>query len=481
MTGNVRTLIRVDISISRPWAVGGVARTGDDVGLPILVDPRSLGNTADSSGADESDPIGAGTGGPTDSRTPYLPATSLVGSLRRHLDEGGGLLWLGPADSTEERPASPSRIRCLGTQLSGTTTIARRTTTKIDAVRQAAFERMLRVEEIVPVSDDAPTIVRWWLQLDRSCDRLPDLLSALRSWQPFVGRRRSIGQGDAAVTEVSFAELDLGKETDLTWWLSERHRWDGLSDDHQPPGWGPSGTEESERSSESERYDFDEETSESTDAKLAQQLMASFAVVEPMYIGGGEVKKSPGGRGETHVSQRQIPGSSWKGLFRQRVEHILKVSGYSETDPARVVNEMFGSGRERGSSSNAGERGKLRFHTTVLPHAVKTVTRTHVAIDRVTGGAHDRSGKPGAAKRGGALFSVEAIAVDTLVELRIDSTNKLTTLERRLLEHVVRDIGDGLVGVGGLTSRGYGTLKLTGSRDLPDPVVSATPTREEER
>lgn len=468
MTGNARTLIRVDISINRPWAVGGVTRTGDEVDMPILVDPRSRAGADEAAATGHSAPAdGNAEEGSASHRTAFLPATSLVGSLRRHLGDDQDR-WLGPAESTEDNPASPSRIRCLGTQLSGKATATKRITTQIDGRRQAAAQRMLRVEEVVPVSDDAPTVARWWLQLDRSCDRLTDLLDALWSWQPVVGRRRSVGQGEATVSGVNYAELDLSKKkTHLTWWLSERHQWDGVSKEHEPPGWRPFSKPPGDSSAPAAAGD-------------AEQLTASFVVVEPLYLGGGEVRKSKGGRGETHVSQRQIPGSSWKGLFRHRVEHILTVCGHAESDRARLVAALFGSGRQRGSSSSAGERGKLRFHTSVLPEGVQTITRTHVAIDRVTGGALDRSGKPGAGARGGALFSVEAIAADTPVELLIDATAKLNPLERQLLEHVIRDIGDGLVGVGGLTSRGYGTLKLSGSRELPGPLASVPPTRREE-
>jgi hypothetical protein len=41
---------------------------------------------------------------------------------------------------------------------------------------------------------------------------------------------------------------------------------------------------------------------------------------------------------------------------------------------------------------------------------------------------------------------------------------------RNLIWHVLRDIDDGLIGVGSRTTRGLGTLRLTSQSEDPQPV-----------
>lgn len=428
---NYRALIRVDLEVRQPWAIGGLAGVRDEVGLPILVDPRQDGPPA-----------------------AFLPATSLVGSLRRHLGVSGSD-WLGADESSEEKPATPSRLRCLGVDLSGADGVLSRQTTKIDARRRAADPNMLRAEEWVDASDSEPTKASWWLQVDRPCDALTELLTELWNWRPIVGRRRSVGHGDAIVTGVHYTELDLATPEHLTWWLTGRHVWAGAHDG-QPPGWQSHDRPDAARPDSS-----------------AESMVVAFVVEEPLFVGRGDLKVER--RSNLQTTWKRIPGSSWKGIFRHRVEHVLRVAGYSGEGSARIVETLFGSPRRRGASEDAGVRGKLRFFDSDLL-AAATITRTHVAIDRVTGGASDRSGKPGSESRGGALFSVEAVAPDTAVDLRIDSQGGLSDFERLLLEHVIADIHDRLIGVGGLTSRGYGTLRLHAGRAAPKPVPAPTGT-----
>lgn len=424
---NGRVIIRVDLAIERPWAVGGVADTVSEIDLPVLADPRGGQDSV------------------------FLPATSLVGSLRRHL-AGDQERWLGSADSSGDDPAEPSALRCLGALLEPTESITTRRTTAIDPGRRAAHQRTLRVEELVPATEATPTIVHWFLQLDEARDDLGSLLDQLCRWTPVVGRRRSSGQGDAFVRSVHHAELDLDNPAHLEWWLGARHIWDGVSSTDEPPGW--------------KRRD---EPSHGVGARGLQRVLEiDFTVEEPLHLGYEKPVKKPG-QETVHLTGRRVPGSSWKGLFRHRVEHILRICGYGECECKSIVGNLFGTGRASAASRTEGERGILRFRDSDLTGA-RTVKRTHVAIDRVTGGAMDRSGNGSGA--GGALFAVEAIAPGTTLTLQVDASGSPDKLSLLLLEHVVRDIDDRLVGVGGLTSRGYGTLRLANSRPVPDPVPS---------
>ncbi len=435
---NIRVVIRVDLSISRPWAVGaaGVERRKDGsraIDLPVLVDRTHEGVH------------------------PFLPATSLVGALRQHLGATDGEYWLGPRDvDPTTAMTAASRLRCLGVGLSDLSEVLTRTTTAIDGLRRAAQPGTLRTEEVVTASPEAPTRLSWWLQLDQADRRLPDLVAALARWRPFIGRRRSTGQGDAEVSAVGWAELDLAQGDPLTWWLQDRAEWDGFDPAGAPPGWRVQPVE----------------NRSGAGGGAPEPFRVDLVVEEPLFIGNDHSVVSAGGRGQTHVTLRQVPGSSWKGIFRHRITHVLRVCGAGEDQISSMVARLFGSGRSTGSSEGAGHRGVLRFRLSALPAYGRTVTRTHVAIDRITGGAMDRSGDPeGDGARGGALFSVQAIEPGVPVRLEIDGVDDLSAFELNLLRHVVRDVSEGLVGVGGMTSRGYGTLAFAGEPPpQPAPV-----------
>lgn len=91
----------------------------------------------------------------------------------------------------------------------------------------------------------------------------------------------------------------------------------------------------------------------------------------------------------------------------------------------------------------------------------RIVNRTHVAIDRFTGGVKD-----------GALFSTRVLDRDQRITLCIrwesgDFPNVVATL----LRHVMWDLHEGMISVGGMGSRGYGWVRFaTDSPQRPDPV-----------
>ena len=80
----------------------------------------------------------------------------------------------------------------------------------------------------------------------------------------------------------------------------------------------------------------------------------------------------------------------------------------------------------------------------------------------------------------GAGYDVLALALD--VSLRVDVTGpaggaRLTPAERGLLLHAVRDLHDGLIGVGHATTRGYGSLRLSAeSATVLDELAPPHPT-----
>lgn len=402
------TVLRVTITVAGPWLVGDPTATGDVRVAPLR----------DSKGALE------------------VPATSLAGSLRHHLRRRPGIdetTWLGEARGANDdnRSGGPSRLRLLGVHVSGGDRTVFRTTTAVDRSTGSARARHLRREEHV----DATTILTVYLSHDGGAAE--ELLSALVSWRPAIGRRRSNGWGRAAVTEVRHAQVDLTDRGQLVAWLAGggRDQVDALVAD-QPPRHGEpvSGPEDLVR--------------------------MRFTVPDGIHVGTGEDE-----RGEVEaaddsdhrmpiaaIAQRDgvpyVPASSWRGVLRRHAEFVLTSLGCQQATVQCAVGVVFG---------DVGRRGRLVFHDAILTtptgESAATVKQKHVGIDRVTGGARPN------------LLFAERVATG-VVELRVsvdpEATEELPGWARSLLGHAVQDLTDGFLAVGGRTTRGLGTLEPTG-------------------
>ena len=106
-------------------------------------------------------------------------------------------------------------------------------------------------------------------------------------------------------------------------------------------------------------------------------------------------------------------------------------------------------------------RGRLRFaDASVSREDHSPLTRTHAPIDRFTGGA----------LRGG-LHSIESINRGCTLRQTISAEQDLPEPLINLLRHVVRDLHDGLRGIGRGSSRGYGWIRTPDN----DPAADARP------
>lgn len=314
-------------------------------------------------------------------------------------------------------------------------------TTAIDPARRAAEGGNLRREELLQ-----PALVTWWLEWDHheSDLNLEDLVAALQLWQPVIGRRRSANRGRAHVEAVHHRTVDLATAQGLTWWLGERLtlQWDSPAS--LGVGW---------RAARGTTRDEGREV-----------LRQTFRVTDALHTGGEFA--GAGVKDNRNRTRRMLPSASWRGVFRHRVGHIVRVTtGGSEAEAeervAQVTARLFGTGREKGASDEAGYRGQLRFGDSEVHGAL--ACRPHVAIDRVTGGAAKGTAED-PKDDSGLLFDVEYFGPGATLDLVIfnDSDTEVSKEDRALLNAVIRDIDTGVIGVGAMTSRGYGTLQIMG-------------------
>jgi CRISPR/Cas system CSM-associated protein Csm3 (group 7 of RAMP superfamily) len=420
-------LLRTSLDITQRWAVGRVPTAGETVHLPVVFDPRS--------------------GSPQ----PYAPASGLAGSLKSHLGARLGEFWLGPEppgweEAGGKSPRVISRLALRGTVMPRKVaeqagTIHTRSATSIDRERGAARPGGLRTEQW-----NRPGQLGLAMECENADDlseeAIDELLEALARWTPVVGRSASTGMGAAEVKSVDYLIVDLSDGEHFRWWLTERAKWLRYLDTEPP-------------------VDVQHRSGAGGTAPARWTREVTWEVREPLHIGTGDSEGAATQHGEASIlpilkvdGKPVIPGSSWKGVVRGRCATILALLEVEHRD--EIIAAMFGS------SQNG--RGLLSFTETVIESSGAgeplVNTRTHVAIDRFTGGARD-----------GALFTVEYVREGTALTLLISADDEPPEAVLGLLDHVFWDVNEGIIGIGGMVTRGYGGLSLTGaSLRRPQPI-----------
>ena len=409
------TLIVIDIVTESPWAVASPERA-EAADLPVATDAYG---------------------------SPYVPASSLAGSLRDHLrrhDQDTALMGSRPPTLGDQHPAAgdsidgegdgltPSRLRLLGTELTAGDVFLYQQTA-VDRRTGAAADKMLRSTQLLPAGSRIRLFIRSGGELGH------ETLDLLAGWRPYIGRGRSAGLGRARVACLRWGRLDMDDADDLKRWITLG---------------GPALFAEV-----CTQVITPPDVSRPEDCVLHAQMR----VVDGMLAAGE--KQREGDRERTVPHRRDgdyvIPGSSLRGVFRSRTEFILRSLGVEVCDGTAAcgesscpVCEVFGSS-ERAS--------RLMFTDAVIGPspggAPELQERAHVAIDRITGGA-----------RAGLLFS-ESVLVRGAFNITIHATEALPTWVIPLLLHILADLDDGLIGLGGRVRRGLGTVKLVGDSEPP--------------
>lgn len=422
------TAIKAEIEAEAGWAVGTADAGAAGLDRELLTEP--------------------------DGR-PWVPPSSLAGSLRAHLarhDADRRLMGSRPPrDGAPPSPAPPPALRPSALWLLGTrarpaqagpgrgespplrTQVA--ASTAVDPVRRAAVPKSLRHSRVV----DETTVIELYAILEGALSEHDQQL--LATWQPTVGRDRTRGGGTARLRSIGYRAYDLDDPAGLRAWLES------------------TGTAR-----------FADLTQLSvTTAENRTVLDADFAVTAALHVGTGS------GRNKTALSRARgnsplVPASTWKGLFRARAGYILRSCWGEEAACTSqkgcghcYLCDLFGS---------TARRARIGFQDSTVTRS-RTEERSHVAIDRISGGGRDK-----------LLFTDEVVTAGQ-VHLTIAALGTIGEWERNLLLHVVADIHDGLIGVGGGAQRGQGTLQLadaslavlTALQPIPEqpPAMGAEP------
>jgi CRISPR/Cas system CSM-associated protein Csm3 (group 7 of RAMP superfamily) len=399
------TLMIATITVEPGWAVGALTVSDPAIDRDLLLD----------------------AGG-----RPWVPGSALAGSLRAHLrqaDPRAETRLMGsrpPRDQAEAAASTVSPLWIVGSiftpEDADVTEIAGQTA--IDRERGAAAAGPLRFSRLAASGGPLTVYLRHDPGGGRPLD--DDDLRLIACWHPTIGRDRTKGCGRAALTRLRYGRVDPATPAGASTWLSNSGPglFEAVATRDMPCG----------------------------TAGGEPWLEAGFEIVDGLLTADG--LPGPVAQHRWRLGKPLIPGSAWKGIIRSRAEYIVR-SRYGEraacqkpTECGRcVICEVFG---------HPGRRGGLAFRDSYIEDArdISAAPRTHVGIDRVTGGARD------------ALLFRTAPLADGSLRLRIDALGDVPPWVGGVIRHVLRDIDDGLIGVGSRTTRGLGTLRL--SRPLGD-------------
>jgi CRISPR/Cas system CSM-associated protein Csm3 (group 7 of RAMP superfamily) len=371
---------------------------------------------------------------------PYIPASSVAGSLRSHLGNEASRVMGPTPEEGETATLVPSALSILGTSLSGDIFLQATKRSAVDRMSGSAADRMLYDSQALAPGAHLTIYAITEAQYGTNEDELGEGLNAetielLSRWQPILGSRRTTGQGQTESTGFRSGCLNLTEAADLETWLTLGG----------PQLINSVATTLHSPSNES-----------STDS-----LGVRFTVVDQLHIGTGAKRPAePAPIRRNSAGQAVMPGSAWKGVIRSRMMFIIEsvspgrcantggVTTNSECDCPACL--LFGT-TER--------RGLLTFTDSIIDNAT-VEEQTHVAIDRFTGGATDKR-----------LWKEQVITSGEL-DFNVETTGRLDDAHSNLLSHVVRDLHDGLIGIGGRTSRGAGTIAVAGDPPPVRPVTS---------
>ncbi|HSV64352.1 MAG TPA: RAMP superfamily CRISPR-associated protein [Mycobacteriales bacterium] len=390
----------------------------------------------------------------------HIPGTSLAGALRElvrsHAGEErakvlfGHLLPQGTGQDSVDAVASP--IWVYGAWLVGAEPdLIRRASTAIDRHRGAARTNTLRCEELLPAGTQFRAYLRWDGAAKQDLD---DVLDLLRTWRPLIGHGTSRGRGRCTVGSVRHGRLDLTKPDDLLVWLT--CSGPGLAD----------------RVTTTKLSAGDLIPGPEQAARLAVTIRG------PLRVGSGTSTDGAAGAKVALIMREDgkplIPGSGLKGVIRSRVEFILRSVGASACTDQRCGTcrpcRLFGYGGGHDDKSSVGGRGRFRFLDAAVSE-YQCGERTHVAIDRFTGGAAGQAPDPTAPPKQsaapdpagrGLLYTVQTLEKGTF-DLVIEPLNACPADREdltALLRLVAEDLNAGLIGIGGGIARGYGSVDV---------------------
>ena len=147
-----------------------------------------------------------------------------------------------------------------------------------------------------------------------------------------------------------------------------------------------------------------------------------------------------------------IPASSIKGALAHRTTYhynLQKKYFIGDEDAKQTIKELFGEAKNSKDDID-GLKGKIIFSDVFQKNKNELKTFDHVGIDRFTGGTLD-----------GALFQEKTIAQKDEFEIEIVVENGIQECYIKAFETALNDICNGMLALGGTTTKGNGVFSGT--------------------
>jgi len=374
-------------------------------------------------------------------------------------------------DEDEGVTMQSSKLRVVGTALlDGPVVPMEERSTAIDRDRAAASASTLRQTQTLPMGTRFEVSIRWddpekdeLSKKDPAESDLSAVLRYLAGWRPLLGSGVSAGRGAAKVDLIGRGRLDLRRADDLATFLtcSGPMLFEKVAPALEPVTAGASAVERVEfkcQLVDALRIGSGTARPQSRHTS-AEGRATTNAVAEIVRVGGSPV----------------IPARSLRGVIRSRAEYILRSLGVPACKDQKCGKEtcptcmIFGHGGGQSRAGAVRRRSRVRFLDAKLVDAngadARVSDRTHVAIDRFTGGAAKRKVK---GKVEGLLFSQKVVdAGEFVIAVEpLDATDDEWADAQALITLVIDDMDCGYVGIGAGTTRGQGTVKLIDPRKL---------------
>jgi len=155
---------------------------------------------------------------------------------------------------------------------------------------------------------------------------------------------------------------------------------------------------------------------------------------------------------ENHIF---MPASSLKGAMAHRTAYHYNLQNelFVENNEGRlVITELFGEAKNS-KEEISGSRGKILFSDVYKLDKKESKVFDHVAIDRFTGGGID-----------GALFQEKTTAQNDEWTIEILLEKGVEEVYVKALEATLDDICNGMLALGGATTKGHGAFTGTWSK-----------------
>jgi CRISPR-associated RAMP protein (TIGR02581 family) len=211
-------------------------------------------------------------------------------------------------------------------------------------------------------------------------------------------------------------------------------------------------------------------------------LEGCVELLEPLRVGAGRASVSVSlsdlpvlmiKYGERNIPL--IPGSTWKGVFRSRVESYLATAGKkvcggpgdtcmdrdnlsrevefllrrpSEENRNKLISKLSGMCMACQIFGSQGYSSKVLFSDSYPLESFSIGRKPGIAIDRRSGSV-----------KSGALYNVDFVEPGSAFSFRLIARN-LPNYALGLIAKVIEDINSGFIKVGGFKTRGFGRVSL---------------------